>query len=183
MKVFLDANIFVVKWVNDVILSFAEASLCELSWSTRVLDEARDPLKHLCKLNDDSITRYFRAMNSAFPQALTDGWEPLEKTITLPDPDDRHVVAAARQAGAELIITFNIKDFPPSVLDGFGLSAVSPDTFLTHIIDEYPEETLRVMSTLVSSKKRPPRTMEEEILHLKNTGCPLFASRLQSLTH
>ncbi|KFI47915.1 PIN domain-containing protein [Bifidobacterium biavatii] len=181
MKVFLDANIFVVKWVNDVILSLGDAALCELSWSRRVLDEARDPLKRLCMLDDDAITRYFQAMNRAFPQAMTDGWEPLEDTVVLPDPDDRHVVAAARQAGAELIVTFNIKDFPSSALNGIGLAAVTPDAFLTRLIDEYPEETLRVVTMLVSSKKRPPRTMQEEIQHLANTGCPLFASRVQSL--
>ena len=181
VKVFLDANVFVVKWINDVILSVGEASLCELSWSSKVLDEARAPLKRLCRLDDDSIARCFHAMNKAFPQAMTDDWEPLEGAITLPDPDDRHVVAAARQAGAESIVTFNLRHFPLEALSGYGLVSESPDTFLTRIADAHPEETLRIMTTLVSSKKRPPRTMQEEIQHLENTGAPLFASRLRSL--
>ncbi|NMN02367.1 hypothetical protein [Bifidobacterium panos] len=112
---------------------------------------------------------------------MTDGWEPLEDTITLPDPDDRHVVAAARQAGAESIVTFNLRHFPLEALSGYGLASESPDTFLTRIADAHPEETLRIMTRLVSSKKRPPRTMQEEIQHLENTGAPLFASRLRSL--
>ncbi|KAB8286759.1 PIN domain-containing protein [Bifidobacterium ramosum] len=179
MKAFIDANVFVSKWICDVTLSVAESSLCELSWSSKVLDEAREPLKRLQKLDDMTVDRYYRAMNRAFPQANVDGWEPLEQSIVLPDLDDRHVVAAAMQAGVDVIVTFNLKDFPLDALAEFGLRAVSPDMFLVSIIDGHPEETLRVMNALVSSKKRPPRTMQEEIQHLRATGAPLFASRLE----
>lgn len=66
-------------------------------------------------------------------------------------------------------------------LSGFGLVAESPDSLLTGLIDEQPEEVLRIMMDLASSKKRPPRTMREEISHLRRTGAPLFASRLEAL--
>ncbi|WP_373453084.1 PIN domain-containing protein [Bifidobacterium callitrichos] len=172
---------FVDMWVADALLSIAERDILELAWSQRVLDEAKGPIPRLWHVEPAAADRFFDALNRAFPLALTSGWESLEDDAELPDVDDRHVLAAARQAGADVIATFNLKHFPAAVLSGFGLVAESPDSLLTGLIDEQPEEVLRIMMDLVSSKKRPPRTMREEISHLRRTGAPLFASRLEAL--
>ena len=91
---------------------------------------------------------------------------------------DGHVVAAARRAGAETIVTFNLKDFPADELSRYGLHAQSPDVFLTSVFDAHPEEAMDAMRRLVSSKRHPPRTMSEEIEHLRVLRLPLFARRL-----
>lgn len=60
---------------------------------------------------DAYLTRLFRQMETAFPDALVTGWEPLAATLQLPDPDDRHVVAAAWAGRANVIVTDNLADF------------------------------------------------------------------------
>jgi hypothetical protein len=62
---------------------------------------------------DAYLTRLLRQMETAFPGALVTGWEPLVATVQLPDPDDRHVVAAAWAGRADVIVTDALADFPP----------------------------------------------------------------------
>ena len=101
-----------------------------------------------------------------------------KKLFLMIGTNDGHVVAAARRAGAETIVTFNLKDFPADELSRYGLHAQSPDVFLTSVFDAHPEEAMDAMRRLVSSKRHPPRTMSEEIEHLRVLRLPLFARRL-----
>lgn len=56
-------------------------------------------------------------MTDSFPDATINGWEELESSLTLPDPDDRHLVAAAIRGRADAIVTANLSDFPADVLE------------------------------------------------------------------
>ena len=55
-------------------------------------------------------------METSFPDALVTDWESLIDAVHLPDPGDRHVVAAARAGRADVIVTDNVADFPPGAL-------------------------------------------------------------------
>ncbi len=81
-------------------------------------------------------------MNDALPGATVSGYEDLIPTVSLPDPDDRHVVAAAIAAGASVILTWNLRDFPATTLKKYGLRRQTPDVFLAEIYDEAPELTV-----------------------------------------
>ena len=83
------------------------------------------------------LPRLFRQMATAFPDALVTGWEPLAETVQLPDPDDRHVVAAARAGRADVIVTDNLADFPPAALPA-PLVRQSMDDFLLDTLDLRP---------------------------------------------
>ena len=85
------------------------------------------------------MERYLRTLAMAFPEASVAGWEPLEGAVELPDPDDRHVVAAEIKAGTDVIVTSNLGDFLAGRLKRFGLHAMSPDVFLVMLFDNYPE--------------------------------------------
>ncbi len=63
-------------------------------------------------------------------------WLPLLEEF--PDPDDRHVVAAAIECGATTIVTGNVRDFPQAVLAPFGIRAVKLDDFALAGIDADP---------------------------------------------
>ncbi|GGO84342.1 hypothetical protein GCM10011348_30370 [Marinobacterium nitratireducens] len=65
---------------------------------------------------------------------MVQGYERWEALLELPDPDDRHVVAAAIEAEAEFIVTFNLREFPREELDSYAISAISPDDFLCDIL-------------------------------------------------
>ena len=95
-------------------------------------------------------------INSAFPDALVENYEPLIETLKLPDSKDRHVLAAAIKTNASLIVTNNLKDFPSDYLAGFGLKAKNADDFFTDIIDLNHNTSLRAFKDLVLNKKNPP---------------------------
>jgi hypothetical protein len=71
-------------------------------------------------------------MDRAVPDCLVTGYEPLIEGLTLPDPNDRHILAAAIRCGAQIIVTLNLKDFPADVLDPYGVEAMHPDEFLEY---------------------------------------------------
>jgi hypothetical protein len=57
-------------------------------------------------------------------------YEPLIDALKLPDPDDRHVLAAAIRARAQIIVTSNLRDFPPEHLRAWSVDPKSPDEFV-----------------------------------------------------
>lgn len=74
-------------------------------------------------------------MGQAIPDSLVVGYETLIPGLELPDPDDRHVLAAAIRCNASVIVTFNQKDFPDDILAPFGIEAQHPDEFVENLFD------------------------------------------------
>jgi hypothetical protein len=95
-------------------------------------------------------------MNLAIADVLVTGYESLIDTVSLPDPDDRHVLAAAIRAGAQVIVTWNLKDFPAEALAPFGVRAVDPDDFVLEMIDLAPAAIASVVTTQAAALKNPP---------------------------
>ncbi len=83
-------------------------------------------------------------MDAHFPDCLVEGYEPIIDNLQLPDVDDRHVLAAAIRGQAEAIITFNLKDFPASILEPFGIQAIHPDEFLSDMYELKPSDAISV---------------------------------------
>jgi len=83
-----------------------------------------------------------RLMNDALPTAMVTGYENHIPAVNLPDPDDRHVVAAGIAAGASIILTWNLRHFPAKELKRFGLQRETPDTFLAGLYDKVPDLTI-----------------------------------------
>ena len=77
-------------------------------------------------------------MTEAVRDCMVVGYEVLIESISLPDPDDRHVVAAAVRAGAQVIVTYNTKDFPVESLAAFDVEAKHPDDVVLESIDLAP---------------------------------------------
>ena len=72
-------------------------------------------------------------MDASVPDALVTGYEDLIPALTLPDPDDRHVLAAAIRCGASAIVTFNEKYFPTDALSKYGVHTRHPDDFIMDV--------------------------------------------------
>ena len=115
-------------------------------------------------------------MDTAVPDAVVEGFEALEASIDLPDPDDRHVVAAAIRAGAGLILTFNDKDFPPPTLLGLGLETRHPDLFLLDVHDLGPELFSEAVRRDLAHYVAPERSIETYLDSLRRAGAPLTAT-------
>lgn len=105
-------------------------------WSARIHDEwKRNLLKNRPDLTAEQLDRTSELMDRAVPDALVTGYEALVDGLTLPDADDRHVLAAAIRCHASIIVTFNEKDFPTDVPHSFGLEAQHPDVFVENLFD------------------------------------------------
>lgn len=97
-------------------------------------------------------------MNKAVRDCLVTGYEPLVEAIDLPDPDDRHVLAAAIKARAQVIVTNNLKDLPPDVLEAWDMEAKSPDDFILDRIDLSRETVYSAIHRIAGSRENPPAT-------------------------
>jgi len=118
-------------------------------------------------------------LNAHVRDALVDGHQPLIQALQLPDPDDRHVLAAAIRCGADLIITFNLDDFPEDTLASHGLGAYHPDPFL---IDQLHLDAVRVCTAMRqhrASLKNPPKTVEEYLATLEEKGLTRFVQAVR----
>jgi predicted nucleic acid-binding protein len=153
----LDTCVLVPSRARDVLLGIASTGAYRPLWSSEILVELDRTLRLLLGKRgvspqeaDAYLTRLLGQMNSTFPDALVPEWEPLVEAIRLPDPNDRHVVAAALAGRAEVIVTDNLVDFPPTSLPA-PLTRQSLDDFLLDALGLYPGQ---VMSSLRSVASR-----------------------------
>ena len=82
-------------------------------------------------------------------------------SLSLPDPDDRHVLAAAIRAGADVIVTYNLGDFPADALTTFGIEAQHPDDLIVHSLDVAPCAVVTAAWRQREGLHHPPRTVDE----------------------
>lgn len=129
-------------------------------------------------MDPGNITETIRVMDEVFPGASVENYSHWEALLELPDPDDRHVLAAALEAGAEFVITFNLSDFPSSELDKYGIQAISPDDFLCDLLTLDPPKVLAALKRHRARLKNPPKSADEYIESLDNSGLSVFASML-----
>ena len=106
-------------------------------------------------VSDDEANKRVNRANKAFPDALVTNYSGLINSLELPDPKDRHVLAAAIKTNANIIVTNNIKDFPKEYLASFGLMAKTADDFLTDIIDLNPDQAVKAFKQLVLNRVNP----------------------------
>lgn len=174
----LDACVLVPIVLADTLLRIAEKGLYRPLWSDRILREAQTAIEEIHPGID--VQKRFVDMRDAFDDALVTGWEGLEAGISLPDNDDRHVVAAAIQAGAQAIVTFNVRDFPES-LSTLGLEAVHPDDFLLDQLDLSPPTILQVIREQAGHTRQPRLTPQDLAELLSRAGVPHFADEIRRL--
>jgi len=153
---------------RDALLSFAVEGLYRPTWSSAILDELAYHEANKLSQRHGIHSREARAradrlvtmMRTAFDDAEATGWEALEGSYGLPDPDDEHVVAAAVVAGAGVIVTHNLKDFPRDRVP-VSIDLQSPADFAHHTVAVDPQAALRAVETIASRSGRqgPPRTV------------------------
>jgi hypothetical protein len=90
--------------------------------------------------------------------------------LTLPDADDRHVLAAAISAGTPLILTFNLADFPPDKLAESGVEAKHPDELFAQLLVATSDEFCAAVKLQRTALKNPPITVKEFLSNLENAG-------------
>ena len=174
--VFVDSNVFFGARLRSLLLYLAQTKLLRLRWSGRIHEEWMRAVAEERGIDISRLARTRDLMDTAVPDAVVEGFEALEASIDLPDPDDRHVVAAAIRAGAGLILTFNDKDFPPTTLRALGLETRHPDLFLLHVHDLGPELFSEAVRRDLAHYVAPELSIETYLDSLRRAGAPRTAT-------
>lgn len=178
----LDACVLYPAPVRDLLLRLADAELYTPKWTDRIHEEwTRNLLLNRPDLTADQLLRTTRAMNAAFPDATIHYYEALATSFDLPDPNDRHILAAAVRGQAQIIVTNNLKDFPNDYLSQYDTKAHHPDEFITYLLELNSELVLHAFQTQVASLRNPPKIAQEVIQTLRKVGLKTTAERLTTL--
>ena len=168
---FLDASVLYSAPLRDLLLELAVSDLFRAKWSASVHEEwIRALLRNRPDLTAERLERTRHLMDAHVRDALVTGFEDLIGEIELPDPDDRHVLAAATVARADTIITANMRHFPEPILSAHGLEAQHPDTFLSNLCDKSPTSFLRALHRVHARLRNPPVSREQHLDTLRRIG-------------
>src|SRR3954469_8678417 len=166
-----DANILYPAPLRDLFIRLAQTGLIRARWTETIHDEwMRNVLANNPRLSTERLARTRTLMDQALRDCLVMGYEDLIDSLALPDPDDRHVLAAAIRAGAEVIVTYNRKDFPTETLARFDIKALHPDDFLVDLLDLDPGAVRAAVKRQRESLRNPPKTVEELLMTLESQG-------------
>lgn len=165
-----DANVLYPAELRDFLIRLAGAGLFQAKWTDRILDETFDAILGNRPELGERLRRTREKMNRAVPDVLVEGYESLIAGIRLPDPDDRHVLAAAIRSHAQVIVTFNLRDFPQSRLDLYDIEAQDPDDFAMHVFDLDPSKVVAVLKNQSADLVAPEISFEELLARLERTG-------------
>lgn len=114
-----DACVLYPNVLRDLLIRVASGHKVRAHWTDQILDEVFENLtENRPDLDPVKLARTRVLMGKALPDANVTGYESLVPALDLPDPDDRHVLAAAIRVGAQMIVTSNLKDFPPAKVRG-----------------------------------------------------------------
>jgi predicted nucleic acid-binding protein len=174
---FLDTCVLYPAYLCDTLLRLAEVEAFRPLWSVDVLVELRRNLVER-GISADRVDRRIAQMTRSFPDANVTGYESLVAAMTN-DPKDRHVLAAAVRANAEVVVTFNIGDFPEPALKPYDVLASHPDEFLLDQLDLYPGMTVEVLRQQAASYRREPTTVAGVLVLLERAGVPRFAAEVR----
>lgn len=179
--VVLDACVIYPNMLRDLLMRLGLNGLYMPKWTATIHDEwQRNLVKNMPEVTPDKVKRIEVLMDKALPDALVTGFEPLISGLSLPDEDDRHVVAAAIKYNAEVIVTFNLKDFPGENLDALEIEAMHPDEFILDLIDLNPALVLKAVREQRTSLKNPAIGSEEYLTSLLKLGLPMRVRALEA---
>jgi hypothetical protein len=168
--------------LRDLLMHLCLKGLIQLRWSDAIHDEwARSLIANRPDLDPARIERTRTLMEHALPAARICGHEGLVDTLALPDPDDRHVLAAAIHCGSEVIVTFNLSDFPDVALSPYRVEALHPDDLLSELVASDAVKFLGAARELRAALLNPAYTPNEVIDAMRRTGLPKTASVLAAM--
>lgn len=175
-----DACVLYPAPLRDLLMHLALTDLYRARWSNMIHDEW---IRNVHASRPDlAVTRLEQTrdlMNRAVRDCLVSGFEYLIDGIIVPDMNDRHVVAAAIHSGANLIVTFNLKDFPAAALAPYNLTAQHPDDFVLDLLDLYPSRVLEAVANHRRSLRNPPKTVSEYLDTILKQGLPQTVAMLR----
>lgn len=177
-----DACVLYPAPLRDLLMRLAVTGLVRARWTDAILDECfRSIRANRPELHPDALERTRSLMVQAVSDCLVTGYESLIDTLVLPDPDDRHVLAAAIRSAAQAIVTANLEDFPTEKLASYGVEAMHPDDFVLDLIDLAPGVVASVVREQAAALKNPPRSVADLLGTLRDQGLVRTVARLREV--
>ena len=167
----LDANVHYPAGLRDLLLRLADRHLYAPLWSADIHAEwIRSLLADRPDIDAGVLDRTRTIMDRHFPDAVVTGYEPITLDLDLPDPGDRHILAAAIHGNADMIVTRNLKDFPARRLTPHALAAQHPDTFIADLFETDPETVLAAVRAHRMALRHPPRSVIDYLAAFERLG-------------
>lgn len=138
MKALLDACVLYPTVLREILLGVAGQGLFTPLWSDRILEEWARAARKIGPTGEAQARGEIALLRAAWPAASVVPPDGLASRLWLPDPADVHVLAAAIAGSADLLITFNARDFPQQTMAEEGLRRMGPDEFLFSLWQDYP---------------------------------------------
>ncbi|MBC6404367.1 MAG: PIN domain-containing protein [Rhodospirillales bacterium] len=170
-SVLLDANVLYPAPLRDALMQLAVTDLFKAQWTDDIHREwiaallRKDPQR-----DPAALERTRRHMDTAVRDSLVTGYRRLIPSLDLPDPDDRHILAAAIVGRCDAIITQNLKDFPAAALAPFGIEAQHPDDFFCNQLSLAPGLVCSALGKVRARLQNPPKTADEYLATLTRQG-------------
>lgn len=167
--------------LRDLLMQLALIDLFRAKWTDAIHEEwMRNVAVDRPDLSRARLERTRDLMNANVRDCLVTGFEPLVDALHLPDPGDRHVLAAAIVGRADLILTFNLKDFPEDRLAPYRVEAQHPDEFIVHLLDLDEQRVCDAARECRQRLQHPPKSVEEHLDTLAAQRLPETVSRLRA---
>ena len=177
--VILDACVLYPAQLRDLLLSMATTDLFRARWTDQIHDEwIRNVVAN--GGSPEKLARTRQMMNDALPDCLVTGYEHLIGGLKLPDPGDRHVLAAAIVGGVDAIVTTNLKHFPAEALAPYSLEPLHPDDFVMYQFDLNPPRYCEAIKAQCARLSKPPLTVDQFLESLERLQMPQTVARLKS---
>lgn len=174
MRVLLDACVLVPTLTRALVLDLARLGGITPLWSPQILAEWSHAAKRSGPVEALAVSGEIARLNALYPDANTEPDQQLIQSLTLPDPNDTHVLAAAIAAPAPYLCTFNARDFPTRALAHHGITRISPDALLLSHLDhpDFAEAAHAQLARAQEATGTAPRAL------LKKSHLPRFAKAL-----
>lgn len=180
--VLYDACVLYPAPLRDLLMHLALTGLFRAKWTNQIHDEwITSLLRDRPDLTLTQLTRTRQLMDTHVFEALVEGYEQRIENLALPDPDDRHVLAAAIESKSSLIVTWNVRHFPDEILKPYGIAAVTPDAFILDQIELSPELVVQAVRRHKDSLKSPALTWPEYFQNLENQNLKETVLALKTL--
>ena len=167
----LDACVLYPAPLRDLLMQLSVTDLFQARWTEDIHAEwIGNLLENRPDLRQSKLEHTRDLMNQNVRDCLVTDYHDLIPSLTLPDPEDRHVLAAAIAARADIIVTFNLKDFPASALTSYKIEAQHPDEFIMRLLDLSPETVFLAVQRQRQSLRQPPKSVEDLLETLQRQG-------------
>lgn len=174
-----DACVLYPAPLRDTLLRLALTDLFKAYWSDHIHDEWVNAVLRKGRHSRDALERTRDLMDRHVRDPKVFGYEPLIPSLELPDPNDRHVLAAAIRCNANAIVTFNLRDFPDDAVSPFEIDILHPDDFILYQIDLSPSICCKAIQEQRLALKNPVVDVETLLTILQKQQLPQTVSRLR----